>query len=773
MAGVPANAGALVGKRLGSYELVALLALGGTAEIYLARIDGAAGFEKYVVVKCLHDHLAEDREFVQMFLDEARLGAQLDHSNIVQTLGLGEQDGRYYLVMEFIAGMSLALLARRAVERVPGGRIPVPLVLGIAVQACAGLHYAHTRQSGGKPLNLVHRDISPQNLVVTFEGDVRIVDFGIAKAEDRETATKSGTIKGKFAYMSPEQCHAKNIDHRTDVFALGVVVHELLTGRRLFKRASAYETYQAILECKVPAPSAVNHELDPALDAVVMKALTKNLKERYASAEAFGEALTGYLHTRGKLSGSGEISNFIGQYFVAEIEDHGDRMRELLEGRPAGAAASWDFDGAGSSSLDRDDAEELSQFEVIDSSAASQDAAPADPDELPVDATRIEMNPMALMANLEAPRVPPGGPVAKPSPVGSSPAGPPSRDAQPSRDAARPALAPVRTPSFGSQGDASSIFGGAATNRAATAPASPHAKLPALPRPGGPRGSLDMGPGGALGGGGPLGGAVPTPIIGKPTDRTAPTGLPSLPNRSREETAPAAAPHPGPGFGAGAGPLSTVIMDPPVRTPPGMRSFPEAHTVMAPLDSTTPPPGRAPQRDLPASFETKLDDGPRRTSLPYNATVPAMDAMDPELAAPPPATDQPTYRAPFIDPLMPFPSETAQPFPSETAQPFPSGGHQPFPSGDHQPFPSGDHLVQPFPSGELLVPANGTPPSTSSIDGGLPAHLIGLPPPTAYPRFDPSFQHPKVQRGLPRWIVPAGIAVAATIVIGVIAAVAG
>src|SRR6188768_3915724 len=125
------RSGSLVGQRMGKYEMLALLAIGGTAEIYLARIGGTAGFEKYVVVKCLHDHLAEDREFVQMFLDEARLGAQLDHSNIVQTLGLGEQDGRYYLVMEFIAGMSLALLARRAVERVPGGRIPVPLVLGI------------------------------------------------------------------------------------------------------------------------------------------------------------------------------------------------------------------------------------------------------------------------------------------------------------------------------------------------------------------------------------------------------------------------------------------------------------------------------------------------------------------------------------------------------------------------------------------------------------------------------------------------------------------
>jgi len=140
MSGIPAGAGQLLGKRLGKFEIVALLALGGTAEIYLARIGGAAGFEKYVVVKCLHDHLADDAEFVKMFLDEARLAAHLDHSNIVQTMELGEHEHRYYMVMEFLAGMSLAMMVRRASERVRGGRIPVPLVLNIIAQACAGLH---------------------------------------------------------------------------------------------------------------------------------------------------------------------------------------------------------------------------------------------------------------------------------------------------------------------------------------------------------------------------------------------------------------------------------------------------------------------------------------------------------------------------------------------------------------------------------------------------------------------------------------------------------
>src|SRR5256885_3542393 len=215
MSGIPAGAGSLLGKRLGKYEILALLALGGTAEIYLARIGGTAGFEKYVVVKCLHDHLADDTDFVKMFLDEARLAAMLDHSNIVQTFELGEHENRYYMVMEFLAGLSLAMIVRRASERLPGGKVPQPLILNVAAQACAGLHYAHEKQNSGKPLNMVHRDISPQNLVISFEGVVKVVDFGIARADQRDTKTKAGTIKGKFAYMSPEQCVASNIDRRT------------------------------------------------------------------------------------------------------------------------------------------------------------------------------------------------------------------------------------------------------------------------------------------------------------------------------------------------------------------------------------------------------------------------------------------------------------------------------------------------------------------------------------------------------------------------------
>ena len=217
-------AGELIGRQLGKYQLVSLIAVGGTAEIYLARVLGAAGFEKYLVVKSLLSRLADESDFVRMFLDEARVGAQLEHSNIVQTLELGQHDGRYFMVMEYLAGMSLAQLARGKQEKVAGGLIPANLVLGLAAQTCSGLHYAHEKIVDGQHLKLVHRDVSPQNLVVTFEGVLKIVDFGIAKSEGRQTHTNTGTIKGKFAYMSPEQCldHADRSAHR-----------HLRSGRRL------------------------------------------------------------------------------------------------------------------------------------------------------------------------------------------------------------------------------------------------------------------------------------------------------------------------------------------------------------------------------------------------------------------------------------------------------------------------------------------------------------------------------------------------------------
>jgi serine/threonine protein kinase len=390
--------GSLVGQRLGKYDLLALLAIGGTAEIYLARIGGEAGFEKYVVVKCLLDHLADDADFVRMFLDEARLGAQLDHSNIVQTLELGQHDGRYYMVMEHLAGMSLAQLARKTHERVPGGVIPAEIVLGLAAQACSGLHYAHQRTGNdGAPLNVVHRDVSPQNLVITFEGVLKIVDFGIAKADQRQTHTRSGTIKGKFAYMSPEQCLAEPIDRRTDVFALGTVVHELLTARRLFKRVSTYETYQAILKGNVPPPSRYNRDVDPDLDRVVLKALAYQKEDRFPNAEALGEAMLGWLHKRGKAMSASDVSRYVEKVCAQEIEEHAGHMRGLISGRQKSNTdhLRWDQEPEASEESVSLGAAPLSSEALVRGDYDEDDtsARPGDEEEDPGDTT-IEPNPM-------------------------------------------------------------------------------------------------------------------------------------------------------------------------------------------------------------------------------------------------------------------------------------------------------------------------------------------------------------------------------------------
>jgi eukaryotic-like serine/threonine-protein kinase len=460
MSGIPAGAGQLLGKRLGKFEILALLALGGTAEIYLARIGGAAGFEKYVVVKCLHDHLADDAEFVKMFLDEARLAAHLDHSNIVQTMELGQHEGRYYMVMEFLAGLSLAMIVRRATERLPNARIPIPLVLNILAQSAAGLHYAHDKAMNGRALNIVHRDISPQNLVISFEGVVKVVDFGIAKAELRETRTRSGTIKGKFAYMSPEQCVAHNVDRRTDVFALGVIGHELLTGRRLFKRPSPYETYQAVIDCDVKPPSVFDPQIDAELDAVLMRALTKDKEVRYPTAEAFGDALAGYLHHRGIGSGPGDVSRFFDTYFGQELDEHAGRMRELISGRDISVETGVNWNGddgddeakrdaaalGGSLVRESGDIEELARPTAGGSAHAFDDelgtgSRVEDDDEMPAERTRIESNPLERINELE--RAAP--PAAHARPV-TPPAAKPQARAQPPAASQAPPKAALQAP---------------------------------------------------------------------------------------------------------------------------------------------------------------------------------------------------------------------------------------------------------------------------------------------------------------------------------------
>jgi serine/threonine-protein kinase len=278
------------GAKEARIETLALLASGGMADIWLAREKGAAGLERIVVIKRLLPHLARDPDIVDMFVSEARFVARLVHPNVVQIHELGEDDEGYYLVMEYVAGCSVRELTGAAAKAEL--TLPPNVAVCVVEQACRGAHAAHELTSPtGEPLGLVHRDISPHNLMIGPGGDVKLLDFGIAKATEAAEATRTGSLKGKVGYMSPEQCRGARVDRRSDVFALGIVCWELLVGQRLFNRDSEYESMGAIVNGDFELPTAVQSDLPAAFDEVLKKALATNPDERWQTAAEFRKAL--------------------------------------------------------------------------------------------------------------------------------------------------------------------------------------------------------------------------------------------------------------------------------------------------------------------------------------------------------------------------------------------------------------------------------------------------------------------------------------------------
>lgn len=326
--GAPHEDSTLVGpvKRFGRYTLVKKLATGGMAEIWLARQRGLAGFNRFVVIKKILSHLSEQKTFVDMFLDEARTSAQLNHPNIVQIFDLGREEDAYYIAMEYIAGENLAAVAWRGMKR--HRPIPPTFAARIIADACKALHYAHhLRGSDGRPLEIVHRDISPQNVLVTYDGEVKIVDFGIAKAATKSEQTKTGMLKGKFSYMSPEQCLGAPVDMRSDVFALGILLYELCTGKRLFKHESELMILEMITKRTVVPPSQVAEDLSPLLDGIIMRALAKNANERYQTAQELQHALEGFLREEPHPATSVELGEYVRSLFGDKI----DEKRRMIE----------------------------------------------------------------------------------------------------------------------------------------------------------------------------------------------------------------------------------------------------------------------------------------------------------------------------------------------------------------------------------------------------------------------------------------------------------
>jgi serine/threonine protein kinase len=282
--------------QFGKYTLFERIGRGGMADVYKGRVSGPQGFERTFVVKRILPHLSDDATFIKMFVEEAKLSARLAHPNIVQIFELGAVEGEYFISMEYIRGRDLSE-TMRAIWKTMGPPRP-ELVAYIGREACRALSYAHSlADERGRPLGMIHRDVSPSNIMMSYEGAVKLLDFGIAKAlgEAPET-TKSGTMKGKYAYMAPEQTEGDDVDHRIDIFSCGIVLHEVLTGRRLFKGQNDVLTIERVRRCEVPPPSQQNPMVPPELDAIVLKALARNRDDRWATAADMADALDDVVH---------------------------------------------------------------------------------------------------------------------------------------------------------------------------------------------------------------------------------------------------------------------------------------------------------------------------------------------------------------------------------------------------------------------------------------------------------------------------------------------
>jgi eukaryotic-like serine/threonine-protein kinase len=312
--------------QIGRYEVLGQLATGGMAEILLGCISGPSGFRRPVVVKRILPHLAKVPEFRNMFLDEARIIARIHHENVVQVHELGSEGDALFLVMEYLDGESVGGLLRRLALR--NERLPYWLAAHVIAEACAGLHSAHelTNESGVL-LGLVHRDVSPQNVFVTYEGSVKLLDFGIAKVADKSSRTATGHVKGKFQYMSPEQCRGEPLDRRSDVFALGAVLYELTTNTKAFKRATEHLTFLAICEEPIVLPSRVVENYPRSLEPVVMRALSKDPKKRYPTALEMRQALVAALR---EIEPTGDARQSLAELMRREFAERIREKRELV-----------------------------------------------------------------------------------------------------------------------------------------------------------------------------------------------------------------------------------------------------------------------------------------------------------------------------------------------------------------------------------------------------------------------------------------------------------
>ncbi len=325
-------------ERFGSYQLLEQIGVGGMAEVFLARHTGVEGFEKDIVIKRIRPHLSATPAFVEMFLAEAKLAAQLSHPNIETIYDLGKIGDSFFIAMEYIAGKDLSSIIPRAKKL--GIPFPIEYAVKIASHVCEALYWAHSKTDArNNPLNIVHRDVSPENIRVAWTGTVKILDFGIAKAATQFHETKAGEIKGKVVYMSPEQVLGHDLDHRSDIFSLSVVLYECITGLKLFNGTNDLAVMNTIVKGKIYPPSYFRDDVPPQIEAIVMKGLEKDRNRRYSSAFDMHIDIDQFLAGHDFTPSNVHLSNFMKQLFRGDIENEQiRRARQQTPGAPPPAA---------------------------------------------------------------------------------------------------------------------------------------------------------------------------------------------------------------------------------------------------------------------------------------------------------------------------------------------------------------------------------------------------------------------------------------------------
>ena len=303
----------------GKYYLLERINVGGMAEVYKAKAFGVEGFERLLAVKKILSSIAEDESFINMFIDEAKIAGQLNHPNIAQIFDLGKVDGSYFIALEYIGGKDLKTIFERA--RRLGEKVSIPRIVYLIMKVCEGLAHAHHKKDAqGRELNIVHRDVSPQNVLISYEGEVKIIDFGIAKAQGKTSQTQVGILKGKFSYMSPEQVRGLHVDNRSDVFSLGIVLYELLTLERLFLGESDFDTLEKIRKVEMSPPSLYNPHIPKELEDIVLKALARSPEDRFQTAFEFAEALERFMRNQGHYFTNKDLASYMKEAFSADIE---------------------------------------------------------------------------------------------------------------------------------------------------------------------------------------------------------------------------------------------------------------------------------------------------------------------------------------------------------------------------------------------------------------------------------------------------------------------